>query len=363
MAEIQESNQAIEFKVSTREKLALESAVRTQEALVPHLSTHGNKIAGIAEASRVRLKIKEIHGEEPKLSRDEAIALQLQIEAQDAPETHDGVNFSRIQIDTVLQQQSVGCPIEFETLSPYIADYDLAHGAIPENILIKEDAIGLRLASTFRKLFPRGKLISLYDEYNTSMPDSSADITGQPLSDGVVKQLELSPEVRDAFRANIIELLKSHKAISGRGEEGAEYLMVSESSKVTDAEKLVTKLESKDFIERQGEEIYFVNPQAENPLYGKILLRSKAGRWYCEALDAASFINPENLEATHIVVLPDYMKEQQDKVWEILGAIGIKPNNYHNIFYDKELPPEKIAEVIEKEFAKYTPREQAISIV
>ncbi len=42
---------------------------------------------------------------------------------KESPQIRDGVNFSRIQIDKILEQQVAGAPIEFETLGPYLASY------------------------------------------------------------------------------------------------------------------------------------------------------------------------------------------------------------------------------------------------
>jgi hypothetical protein len=85
-------------------------------------------------------------------------------------------------------------------------------------------------------------------------------------------------------------------------------------------------------------------------LHRSFYLRTKDGRWLCEALDASTFLKAENRRITHIVVLPEYMKEQQDKVWEILRVLHIAPHKYHNIFYDKTLPAEHIRHAIERAF-------------
>lgn len=284
------------------------------------------------------------------LNKEDETKLQEEIGFIEKQATVEGVDFSRIQIEKVIADRDSGRKIEFETLSQYLCDYDMTTGEIWEDKLTSADKIGLRLGKTFRKIFPGARLISLWDAYNTSMSDSS-DVRGIPLSEG--KQIVISDEIQEKFKNNSIELQKKAGGIPKDAVEGVDYLYISESSKVKDAEILVFQLESTGFIERNGEEINFINNDAENPLYRKINLRTKNGRWLCEALDASSYIKQENLEITHIVVLPNSFKEQQDKVWEMLKCLGIEPLNYHNIFYDDTKEPKEVAKIIEEEFQKY----------
>ena len=44
------------------------------------------------------------------------------------------------------------------------------------------------------------------------------------------------------------------------------------------------------------------------------------------------------------------MKEQQDQVWEILQVLGMKPEQYNNIFYDDTKSPEELQENLGKLF-------------
>jgi hypothetical protein len=217
-------------------------------------------------------------------------------------------------------------------------------GRMKTDNLIPEDAIGAELAGTFRRLLPRAKLVSLYDEYNTSIW-GHAD-----LRDGTSKIGEFSEEAKRTFHDSLVDLLKAHGGIAEAAVEGTDFVLLAESSKVVDAERLVQRLDRAGHIEYKGDEIVFVNEVAENPLYSNFTLRTKQGHWLCEALDAATFLKPQNIAVTHIVVLPDYMKVQQDKVWEILRVLGILPDNYHNFFYDSTHPPKQIARIIEDSF-------------
>ncbi len=94
------------------------------------------------------------------------------------------------------------------------------------------------------------RLISLFDEYNTGMPDNG-ELTGRPKEPGSVdraaaaeslhsgRQVTVSPAASENFKQNIIKLLRNHGGISSEGHEGEEFLLISESSKVAAAEKLV----------------------------------------------------------------------------------------------------------------------------
>ena len=260
--------------------------------------------------------------------------------------TKEGVDFSRCQLDKVVKAYNSGRRVEFESFSPYLSDYDLSTGRMREDNLTATDEIGLAIGKVLREEFPNARLISLYDEYNTEMPDTS-NPRGIPEPG---PQITLPDETKRVFREDITQLLMKRSLISKNATDNdGEYLLISESSKTEEAETLVNKLEANGNIEHDEQAIYFINPESENPAYRKIQLRTKAGRWLCEALDASSYIKPENLEITHLVVLPNHFKEQQDKVWEILRVLGIKPTNYHNIFFDENNDPEIMAEVIKEE--------------
>ncbi len=267
--------------------------------------------------------------------------------------TIDGVNFSKCQMDTLLAECKSGRPLEFESFSPYLADYNRKTGDIWENMLVKSDEIGLAVAKTLREEFPEARMISLYDEYNSEMSDSS-DARGLPLRDA--PQLPISDTAKINFKKNIENILQHRGVLKNDDAAGKNYLLISESEKVNEAEQLVARLENvngKNYLQKNGEAIKFINPDAENPEYSEITLKTKNGRWMCEALDASSYLKPENLQISHLVVLPDHFVKQQDKVWEILRVLGIEPDNYHNIFYDENLPPDKVTAIIKQEIDKY----------
>jgi len=262
--------------------------------------------------------------------------------------TVNGIDFSSVQFSQVVQHGDM--PLEIEAFSPYLCDYNMQTGDIWSDRLVPSDAIGLRIGKILHRTFPEARIISLYDEYNSSLPDSS-DARGIPAADA--PQYKYPDDVKEAFKQSVTHQLRDAGVIESDAQENQDYLLISESSKVEQAEQLVRQLEDRGAIERNGEEIAFVNDLAENPLYRRILLRTKTGHWLCEALDAASYINPENTETMHLVVLPDSMREQQDKVWEILRLLGIPKLNYHNIFFDEGTDPEVVVGTIRQELARF----------
>ncbi|HSW77283.1 MAG TPA: hypothetical protein VLG36_00615 [Candidatus Chromulinivoraceae bacterium] len=241
-----------------------------------------------------------------------------------------GLDFSRAQLDILIEARDRGSPIEFEALGPYLADYLQFGGRITRTNLLPEDEIGLNLACAIRSFLPSAKLISLYDDYNGRKGSTyDREQTGR-----------FTLQDKRNFRTSLIALFHEVSVLSSGAVDEEDFRLIPESSKLIDAERLVERLNSYGLITCNGNEIRFINDRAENPLYAEIMLRTKQGRWLCEALDAAAFLKPENQTITHLVVLPDYMKTQQDKVWEILRTLDISLTRYHNIFYNTNLSPQ-----------------------
>lgn len=268
---------------------------------------------------------------------------------EQAPEREsirDGVDFSKCQMKNIIAAYASGEKLDIEAVSPYLIDYNTHTGEMWGNLLTPVDATGIEIAKLLRTEFPRARMVSLYDEYNSEFTDSS-DASGKPTRDAA--QLPFSDGVKRNFRASFEQVLRAQGVINDMDKEGESYLLISESEKVHDVEKLIERLEGAGHIRRDGTAIYFENAEAENPEHRTIVLRTKNGRWLCEALDASSFLNPENLEMTHLVILPNSFKKQQDKVWEILRTLGIAASRYHNIFFDENVPAEHVTRVIQEE--------------
>lgn len=304
---------------------------------------HGTNIAEVMDFMKKLLNLKASAGQKLDLNKQEMQAIVDYVYMKESSYIHDGVNFSRIQIEKILTAQAEGKQIEFETLGPYLASYMDSHGKMTHDNLLPEDAIGLQVAATLRKQFPSARLISLYDDYNNKITYKN---TGQK---EVVSFTEAS---KKNLVSSLESLLRIYQAIPSNAVNGKDFLFIKESEKVKDAEIMVKKLDALGNIAYKGNVIFFVNSEAENQLYRKIQLRTIHGKWLCEALDAATFLKEENLHIVHIVVLPEYMKPQQDKVWEILKVLDIQPANYHNIFFDESRSPQEIAQVIEAEFKR-----------
>lgn len=275
-----------------------------------------------------------------KLTKGERNALAALVSAQDKQWTYGGVNFSRVQLEALLRQRDSGGAIEFETLGPYLGSYVANGGTMTPATLINEDMIGLRLAALFHRIFPDSRLVALCDEYNAGI-----------LGTGTYEIANFPAATKQAFMESLLELLRAHEAVSAKAIAGQEYLFIAESSQALDAPHLVDALERQGKILRKDGEVFFYNESAELPLHRQFKLRAKNGRWLCEALDATTYLKAENLHITHIVVLPDYMKIQQDRVWEMLRVLGMQPTKYHNIFYDPEADADQIVRVVATAFS------------
>lgn len=125
--------------------------------------------------------------------------------------------------------------------------------------------------------------------------------------------------------------------------------MISNSDKKIEVKQLIKILEEKNHIKKDGDIIYFINPESENPEYREIMLQTQNGSWTGGALNAGTYLNPENLKIIHLVVWPNQLKKQQDKTWEILRVLGIESANYHDIFFDETVSAEKIVGTIKEE--------------
>lgn len=286
------------------------------------------------------LTTKYIQGKNIRLSKKEVASIAAVVHTSEQAKIYDGVNFSRMQIPTILSQYAEGSRIEFETLGPYLSNYVHSNGIITLDNITNEDAIGLELARLFRTLFPDGRLISLYDDYNGKPALQDDNDAYVPFDALMTRNFRIS--LRDLFRSQGV-ILPAHKTTE-------DFLLLSEAASISAADELVHNLEMRGYIRRMEQAIIFFNNDAENPLHRYFYLRTRQGRWLCEALDAATFLAEHNLQVVHIVALPDYMRPQQDKVWEILRVLGLQPARYHNIFFNPRGDPKAVADCVLKAF-------------
>jgi hypothetical protein len=283
---------------------------------------------------------------QPELSKKAAKRLRAQLVRQldeyEQPFINAGVNFSRAQISVIRQRYAEGKVIEFETVGPYLANYLASGGTMTLDNLIPEDLIGVRLAALFRTIFPKARLAALCDEYNQVT-------AGQQVNDAIPEPFTQAQKQR--FLASFKTVLTQAGALSEDATEWNEYILQAESDNAVLADRLVALLDEAGHIQNDKGALYFVNPEAENPLHQRFCLRTAQGRWLCETLDAAGFLQPINRDITHLVVLPSYMRTQQDRVWEILRVLGFTPSQHHNLFFDPEQPVDDMVRSIAKAFS------------
>jgi hypothetical protein len=300
--------------------------------------TYGELVSTILKSTPFRMLSS------PELSKKAAKRLQTQLKQQLRAEEEEyivaGANYARTQIDTLRKGYAEGLQIEFETIGPYLANYLHAGGVMTLDNLIPEDRTGLQLAILFRSLFPKARLVALCDEYNEGPALATPEDS---------QHRAFTREQGRAFIESFEDILLEVGVISSRN--STDHLLLAESKQAERAELLVSILRDAGYIEETKSGIYFSNPNAENPLHRRFCLRTPHGRWICETLDAAGFLDPGNNSITHIVVLPDYMKAQQDRVWEILRVLGLQPSQHHNIFFDPLRPTEDIVSSISKAFS------------
>lgn len=289
-------------------------------------------------------QMESVQIEDPKI-RDEQAAIQAAIEGQ-----RSYVDFSKCQVERIIDAQARGLVTEFETMGPYMADYNVRTGEIWGNNLANEDAVGIEVARYLKDELPDARMVSLYDEYHVGFIDHS-DIYGKP-ADPNAKIKSPSDTAKKNFRDNLGSLIRE-KVFDG---EESNILLVSESSKIESAKILIELLRSRGFVEQDGKQFFFVNPNAETEETRRFALTTKSGKFNCAALDASSFLSPENRETCHVIVLPEYMRQQQNEVWEILKVLGIQPTNYHNIFFEPDANKERVVEEIRQHFTQKAPQ-------
>jgi len=300
----------------------------------------------VSELQTLPKEYENWHPKEEDTSEKIVIESSPLKEQKESQEKKEIVDFSKCQIEEVIKAYINNLKVEWESLSPYLSDYNTATGEIFKDKdnkykLTNSDAIGLAIGKKLREIFKDARIISLYDEYNSGMPDSS-DPRGMPTWEG--KQIEFDEETKQNFRQDVKDCFEENGIIRKGDKEGKDYLLVSESSKIEQAQKLTELLEQKELVRKgKGEEIWFDNGEES------FLLKTSGGRWLCEALDASAFLDPHNLETTHLVILPEYFKQQQDRVWVILRSLGFQSKNYHNIYYQADANPEEVANKIADE--------------
>ena len=258
------------------------------------------------------------------------------------------VDFSRAQLAEIAKAIVAGVSLEIETWGPYLMDYDVVNGTLDPEKITHSDQIGLEIAQGLSGIIPEYKIVSLIDDYHSGVPDfGQGRASGEGFTRQVYPQLPISIEARLNFRGNVQSTLEERGIINGKEKQ---LISLFESERAGDADQMIAQLRSKGMIEEQPSgRIDFVNPAATDPKYRRITLKTAHGKYVCYALDAAAYINnPKNFEDTvHLIILPSQQfLVEQDTTFAILEALGMKPTNYHNIFYDKAGDPAEITTAI-----------------
>ncbi|MGP3958378.1 hypothetical protein ACTWPT_20405 [Nonomuraea sp. 3N208] len=333
--------------------------------LVDRDASHGTKrpllyserLQPLAEKWRPILQEKLEQGTGSTFSRKQLKSISAEVKTIEADYTENGVDFSLIQVQEIIDALRSGDPVVFviEGFGPYLVDYG---GPITDENAIPADSRGLELTGTvvksLRERAPEAdiRVASLGDDYNYTSehhPDGRPDF---PFTD----------EARSEFWASIIDRLKDVGAVPADAKEGVDFHLFHESQLTQQANELVARLEVAGIIQRNGDRIHFVNPDFTNPLFHKFGLRTP-NKWLCVALDAAHLQallseiraeytgDPESLRIIKIVALPHYMKGQQGQLREILNVLAGEMNiEYHNIFYDPEGDLEAMADTVAEKF-------------
>ena len=267
---------------------------------------------------------------ETLISKEEMKAAQKFEFPEEKAEQKEVIDASKCQMNEVIKAYKDGKSVDVESFSPYLKNYNVKKGTLNEE-LTKEDKTGLEILKLLNKEFPNAQAVSLYDEYNTPYDQKEP----------------FTQEQKDNFLQSIEDRLEK---------EGAKIdHFISESSKIESAKSLVDQLKTKGVIKEKGSgAIYFNDGQSQGGQFDEHFfpLKTKGGRWMCEALDASSFLDKKNLEITHLVILPERFKIQQERVWNILKTLGIRPEGYHNIFFNPDSEPNEIVQKIQEEIEK-----------
>jgi|GEM_PF-2672591 len=304
---------------------------------------------------------------EPEMPQFLKKELDEKMEIIDQKYTINGVHFLKCHFSKIIDDLRSGRRVEFEAFGPYLKDY-LAEGLDVDNTkYISADETGLAIMKFLRQIMPEAHPVSLYDEYNLG---AAANEIGTGLPTDLSKQQkgsergqrEVADTFKDRFKKFVENSMRKQEIIKIGEIEGPDkdYVLISETDKIKDAEKLVATLKAlesekgRKIIESGvDQEIWFQNNIAdcEDPRYLRIKLRDREGKWQCPALDASGFLNPINRDITHLVILskPSKINKenvrdeqekvndfeiQQDQVWEILRFLGFQPEHYHNIFFE-----------------------------
>ena len=266
----------------------------------------------------------------------------------------NGVYFEHVVPEAVWEAYEAGT-LELEGLNLYMEGHGGTGALLEDQSLSSSDEIGFRISKSLADMFPGARQVLLVDDMHSLLHQAAGSLNRPRGLHYTASSSPYTEEAREKFKEDIVARMKRREILREDSVAGTDYLLVSESAQQADVPNLVSLLESKGYIRRDGKEVWFVNSQADNPEFSEIRLANKEGEWLCVTLDATSFLKDKGLDKTYLVVLDLAFKAQQDQVWEILRVLGVNPLNYHNIFFDASRPPSEVARTIQEVMMRHKP--------
>lgn len=252
----------------------------------------------------------------------------------------NGVNFVHAQLDPIVARINKGQQLEIEAFKPRQSQQHLETD--------QDNKCRLAAMSAIYTFFKGCRIIII------------------PTTNKASNRIEFQKQVK-AFAADFTR----------NGKEANQYLVLDDRSLLERTAYLLLPklllLYEKAFRTTPDGSLYWLPTALQNPLVlvnqskdGKVMglepgikLREGDDTWTNTAQQAASFFNNTNKNMVHITIGPDDEFLHQDMVWEILRALGFRPDQYHNIFYKRGLSPDTIRTTIQEELAKAQARVDA----
>lgn len=251
-----------------------------------------------------------------------------------------GLLTSYAWLDDVLAAMINGAPyVEFETVGPYAVHHlnnsgflDISHENLPP-----DEKTGMLIACMWRSI-TRGldnvRMVALLDDLSNDF------------------DREFTDNERDRYVVAMVEILRAYGAILPDDVPAKDYLLIRESEMIPEVEQLITRLQKSgvgEVVSTFDGDITFyptdvfiqsLSLKSENltrEFRRRGILLKRHGRPTCQALDAASFLKPQNLDIVHLVILDKSFISQQHKTFALIRALDItSKDRHHNIFFDSE---------------------------
>lgn len=263
------------------------------------------------------------------------------LRALDAMELEDlrllGLDLTYTWLDDLVGAVVNGGPfISATTMGPYASHHLFEDGLqVTVERLSADERVGLALGSLMRDIASISgnvRFVALLDDVTT-----------------LTLQRPLTPEEGDRFIVGISEVLEKFDVIRPSDIAGTHYLLLRESEQIQNVTTLIDLLEEgkAGYIDTFGDNVTYF-PSEE--LIDKLAMRSenrarefrrkgiavvRNGKATCQAIDAATFLDPHNREAVHAVILDERFASEQDKVYTLLRGAGVvSQSRYHNMFFD-----------------------------